>query len=308
MRKNKKVKILTTLIILLLLVVIGAGSVLLWQLRGKLRSQIAQKETLQAQIQELEDTIKVLEEEAQAKAAEETEPVSQEPVQPEVITPQPLDMEHIPAGTLIAEDQIDRNTLSQYFCAFPISDEIYERINGKSYRENDNIGLEQLRYIKVLHYNFDHQLQMGELIVNADLAEDYTNIFRELFEVEYEIQSMYLIDNYWTGDGDTSDTASIEVNNTSAFCYRAVTGGTKLSNHAFGRAIDINPQQNPYVSYSSGSPVWSHDNADAYIDRSAGLDHMIDHDDICYQIFAKYGFSWGGDWNSVKDYQHFEKE
>lgn len=91
--------------------------------------------------------------------------------------------------------------------------------------------------------------------MNADLAEDYTNIFRELFEVEYEIQSMYLIDNYWTGDGDTSDTASIEVNNTSAFCYRAVTGGTKLSNHAFGRAIDINPQQNPYVSYSSGSPV-----------------------------------------------------
>lgn len=100
MRKNKKVKILTTLIILLLLVVIGAGSVLLWQLRGKLRSQIAQKEALQAQIQEL-------------------------------------------------EDQIDRNTLSQYFCAFPISDEIYERIHGKSYRENDNIGLEQLRYIKV---------------------------------------------------------------------------------------------------------------------------------------------------------------
>lgn len=259
MRKNKKVKILTTLIILLLLVVIGAGSVLLWQLRGKLRSQIAQKEALQAQIQEL-------------------------------------------------EDQIDRNTLSQYFCAFPISDEIYERIHGKSYRENDNIGLEQLRYIKVLHYNFDHQLQMGELIVNADLAENYTNIFRELFEVEYEIQSMYLIDNYWTGDGDTSDTASIEVNNTSAFCYRAVTGGTKLSNHAFGRAIDINPQQNPYVSYSSGSPVWSHDNADVYIDRNAGLDHMIDHDDICYQIFVKYGFSWGGDWNSVKDYQHFEKE
>ncbi len=96
---------------------------------------------------------------------------------------------------------------------------------------------------------------MGELIVDVELQEDCLEIFRELFEHEYEIQSTCLIDNYWTGDGGTSDFASIEVNNTSAFCYREITGGARLSNHALGRAIDINPQQNPYVSYSGGRHV-----------------------------------------------------
>lgn len=69
------------------------------------------------------------------------------------------------------------------------------------------------------------------------------NIFRELFDIEYEIQSMRLIDDYWTGDGISSDSNSIDNNNTSAFCYRLATGGQNLSNHALGRAIDINPQK-----------------------------------------------------------------
>ncbi len=309
---KKQVKILTTVIILLLVVIIAAGGVLLWRVHSTLKEQTRQKEALQNQVDELETELEALRQQETSEDISGDEEGAQEDLEnlakPEVVTPEPLDMEHIPAGTLITQEQVDGNNLTQYFCSYSISDEIYQRINGKSYRENNDIGLEQLRYLKVLHYNFDHQLQMGELIVNADLAEDYLNIFRELFEAEYEIQSMYLIDNYWTGDGGTSDTASIEENNTSAFCYRTITGGTSLSNHALGRAIDINPQQNPYVSYSSGSPVWYHSNANDYIDRTTGLAHVIDHNDICYQIFTKYGFSWGGDWNSVKDYQHFEKE
>lgn len=219
-----------------------------------------------------------------------------------------LDMEQTPAGTIVEETQIDRTQLASCFCAYPISDEVYQRINGKSYRENNDIGLDDLRYLKLLHYNFDHRIQMGELIVNADVAEDMTRIFEELFDAEYEIQTMYLIDNYWAGDGDSTDQASIEVNNTSAFCYRQITGSSSLSNHAYGRAIDINPQQNPYVSYRSGSPVWFDDNADKYIARDTGLAHVITHEDLCFQTFVKYGFAWGGDWNTIKDYQHFEKE
>lgn len=168
--------------------------------------------------------------------------------------------------------------------------EVYQRIYGRSYVDNPNIALGELRSLKLLHYNFDHEIQMGELIVNADLEEDCLEIFREFFEHEYEIQSMYLIDNYWTGDGETSDFTFIEANNTSAFCYREVTGGGRLSNHAFGRAIDINPQQNPYVSYSGGDPHWSHSNADDYIDRTTGYDHVITHEDLCYQIFMAHGF------------------
>lgn len=214
------------------------------------------------------------------------------------------------AGAIVPEDMVNFDDLQQYFCSYEIQvdDDVYQRIIGKSYRENNNIGLSDLAYLKVLHYNFEHEIQVGELIVNAELKEDFCNIFRDLFEEEYEIYSMYLIDNYWTGDGASSDTASIDVNNTSAFCYREITGGSSLSNHAYGRAIDINPQQNPYVSYRSGYPVWSHDNANDYIDRDTGYEHVITHNDVCYLIFSEYGFEWGGDWSTIKDYQHFEKE
>ena len=221
-----------------------------------------------------------------------------------------LDVRALPAGTLVAVEEIDREHLADYFTSDIIreGDEVYARIYGKSFVDNDDIALSDLRYIKVLHYNFDHQVQVGELIVNRELVPDFQEIFQELFEHEYEIQSMYLIDNYWTGDGASSDSASIEVNNTSAFCYRGVVGGSGLSNHALGRAIDINPQQNPYVTYKNGVAQWSHDNADDYIDRDTGLPHVITHDDLCYQLFKAHGFDWGGDWKTMKDYQHFDKE
>lgn len=248
---------------------------------------------LQTQIQELQSA-----DYQQVEAQEETES-----------TPL-IDMRATEAGAIVPEDMVNFDDLQQYFCSYEIQvdDDVYQRIIGKSYRENNNIGLSDLAYLKVLHYNFEHEIQVGELIVNAELKEDFCNIFRDLFEEEYEIYSMYLIDNYWTGDGASSDTASIDVNNTSAFCYREITGGSSLSNHAYGRAIDINPQQNPYVSYRSGYPVWSHDNANDYIDRDTGYEHVITHEDVCYLIFSEYGFEWGGDWSTIKDYQHFEKE
>ena len=213
----------------------------------------------------------------------------------------------IQAGTVLYAEDIDFNELSQYFVAYEIPLDVFAFINGKSYQENAEVSLDDLRYLKVLHYNFEHELQVGELIIAKDLQEDFIGIFRELFEAEYEIQSLYLPDNYWTGDPTDTDTASIDVNNSSCFMYRPVTGGSKLSMHSYGRAIDINPQQNPYVSYRTGSPVWDHENANDYIDRTTDLPHMIKEDDVCYRIFTKYGFEWGGSWEYIKDYQHFEK-
>lgn len=186
-------------------------------------------------------------------------------------------------------------------------DEVYNRIIGKSYVDNPNVALSDLRYLIIPYYNFDHQVKQGEMIVNKSIADDVINIFKELYDNEYEIYSMKLIDEFWTGDGDTSDTASCDANNTSAFCYREVTGGGSLSNHAYGCAIDVNPQQNPYVSYKTGEPKWSHENANDYIDRTSGDPHVIVEGDFCYQTFAKHGFKWGGAWTTIKDYQHFEK-
>lgn len=241
------------------------------------------------------------------EVTEEPSTVSEEELKQARIEEVVAGWETIPAGTVLAEEEVDLSQKSNYFLAYEISDDVYGVINGKSFQEGTEVTLADIRYIKVLHYNFEHKLQVGELIVATALQEDFINIFMELLDAEYEIQTMYLADNYWTGDPTSTDSASIDENNTSAFLYRPATGSSKLSKHAYGRAIDINPQQNPYVSYKSGSPVWSHENANDYIDRTTGLPHVITHDDVCYQIFKKYGFTWGGDWNTIKDYQHFEK-
>ncbi|MDO4648444.1 MAG: M15 family metallopeptidase [Eubacteriales bacterium] len=220
------------------------------------------------------------------------------------------DVQNLAAGTVVDASGVGEN-LSACFVSLPImeGDEVYNRINGRSYRENPNISLSELRYLKMLHYNFQHEVQVGEMIVNAGIAEDVLGVFRELFQHEYEIQSMYLVDNYWTGDGGSSDTASIDKNNTSAFNYREVTGGSSLSNHAYGCAIDLNPQQNPYVWYDgNGNLAWSHSNANPYVDRNSGDPHVVVYGDVCWSIFNSYGFSWGGSWSNPIDYQHFEKK
>ena len=222
-------------------------------------------------------------------------------------TLQAQDILTLPAGTVVPERAIDRAVLPGYFLSVAIPNEVFERINGKSFVENPTISRDELRYLKLLHYNFDHEIQVGELIVNAELDSEFLEIFLELFTKEYEIQSVYLVDMYWAGDPIATDYASIDENNTSAFNYRTISPGGSLSRHAFGKAIDINPRQNPYVTYYNGIPHWEDVNADAYIDRSSGLDHLIDHDDDCYQAFIQRGYTWGGDWSLTLDYQHFEK-
>lgn len=219
------------------------------------------------------------------------------------------DISGIEPGTVLDAEELDLSRPEQYFQIQEINEEIRGEISGKSYTENPDIFLEDLRYLKVLHYNYEHQIQVGELIVNRKIAEDCRNIFLELFRAEYEIFSMYLVDRYWTGNGVDSDTNSIGHNNTSAFNYRVVPGTDRLSNHAMGFAIDLNPVENPYVQYAAdGSFAVYYKDMELYIDRESGKPHMINHQDIAYQTFSKYGFTWGGDWTSTKDYQHFEKK
>ena len=128
-------------------------------------------------------------------------------------------------------------------------------------------------------------------------------IFYELYRNEYQLEKVLLIDEY---DGD--DTASMEDNNTSCFNYRAVDGTDNLSRHAYGLAIDVNPLYNPYITYNGdGSENVSPAAAARYSDRSSSFPYKIDENDLCYKLFIQHGFTWGGNWNSSKDYQHFQK-
>ena len=224
------------------------------------------------------------------------------------------DLSGLEAGAIVEKATIDAQNLDVYFTSSELTEVQKEAMNGKSYIENPDISYDDLRYIKVLHYNFRHQIQVGELVVNQAIAEDCRQIFMELFQEEYEIHSMYLIDRYYEKDqarnGEQVDISSINDDNTSAFHYRKIAGTEVLSNHAYGMAIDINPLENPYVKEADlqqtvASPYKDYN---SYKDRTAQRAHMISKDDACYRIFKAHGFQWGGEWNGNKDYQHFEKD
>lgn len=182
-----------------------------------------------------------------------------------------------------------------------LTDEIFTRMYGKSYKEDCTIPREDLRYLTVTHYGFDGKPHTGELVVNALIAEEVLAIFQELYDVQYPIEKMRLIDDY-----DADDERSMADNNSSAFNFRTISGTSKLSNHSRGLAIDINPLYNPYVHSNTGVQACEPANAAAYTDRSAAFDHKIHTEDPCYKIFTAHGFSWGGNWTHSKDYQHFE--
>lgn len=204
-------------------------------------------------------------------------------------------------GTQIAGEEF----MEQNFYYTELSEEIKNRITGISYPETEEellISYEDLAYVHVIHYDFDGQVQEGELICNKTIAEDLVEIFKELYLAEYPIEEIALVDEY---NGD--DEASMAANNSSCFNYRVISGTTKISNHAYGLAIDINPLYNPYITGTGENVKVQPANAADYTDREGAFLYKIDHDDLCYQLFIEHGFTWGGDWTSSKDYQHFEK-
>ena len=196
--------------------------------------------------------------------------------------------------------------LAEDFYYEPLSEALKARITGISYPAEDNgnlaISYEDLRYVHILHYNFDGMSTEGELICNEYIADDLLDIFYELHRNEYQLERVRLIDEY---GGD--DTASMEDNNTSCFNYRVVDNTTSLSKHALGLALDINPFYNPYVTYPNGNIRISPKGSEPYADRSTDFPYKIDENDLCYKLFTEHGFTWGGNWNSLKDYQHFQK-
>lgn len=188
------------------------------------------------------------------------------------------------------------------FTSSPIDSVVFARMKGKSYKDNCTIPLSELRYLRVLYYDFDGNVCQGEIVCNKLISNDLLEIFEALFNACYPIECMVLIDDY-----DADDERSMTANNTSCFNFRTVAGTNKLSAHSRGMAIDINPLYNPYVKQVRGKTVVSPLAASAYADRSKAFPHKIDRNDLCYKLFVAHGFRWGGAWRSSKDYQHFEK-
>jgi peptidoglycan L-alanyl-D-glutamate endopeptidase CwlK len=152
---------------------------------------------------------------------------------------------------------------------------------------------ESLTLVTVPYFSFAQMRGEGQLVVHSDLAVEVEEIFHALFEMRFPINHITPIVAYgW------SDEVSMAANNTSAFNYRLITGKNELSHHATGRAIDINPVQNPYIGPDGGVLPMG-----ALYDREAQGAVTA----AVVELFKSYGWQWGGEWTSLKDYQHFEK-
>ena len=166
-----------------------------------------------------------------------------------------------------------------------------------SWRPGCPVPLSELRLLTVSHWDLEGAVRQGELVVAAPHAGAITTVFSRLFDARFPIAQIRLVDEFG-GDDDRSMAA----NNTSAFNCRRATGSRSWSEHAYGRAVDINPVQNPFVT--SGGAVLPPAGR-AFVDRASGAPGLITGDGPVVAAFASVGWRWGGAWSSGRDYQHF---
>ncbi|MBB2914932.1 hypothetical protein FHS43_006244 [Streptosporangium becharense] len=168
-----------------------------------------------------------------------------------------------------------------------------------SWRPGCPVPVGDLRLITMTYWGFDDRPHTGELVVHKAAAQDIVSIFGRLYDWRWPIYKMELVDVY-----KGSDFASIDADNTSAFNCRPATGSSSWSRHAYGRAVDINPRENPYVS---GDGSVAHKNARKFAERPVKGPGVINPGDRVVRAFERAGWEWGGYWSGIKDYQHFSQ-
>ncbi len=181
--------------------------------------------------------------------------------------------------------------------ASPLDRELRQRMTGVSWHRGCPVGLNRLRLLAVTYWGFDGKVHVGRLVVNRDAVRAMRGAMRSLFRQRFKIRRMRLVDAY-----GADDHRSMEADNTSAFNCRFVSGTSRWSQHAYGRAIDVNPVENPYagsdgyVSPPQGAP---------FRDRRQHHKGLIHSHGAVVAAFARVGWGWGGNWPWPKDYQHF---
>ena len=183
------------------------------------------------------------------------------------------------------------------FSSQPIDAELRERMTPTSYRAGCPVALRDLRYLRISHHDFSGRVRRGELVVHRDAVPAMRAVFGRLYRARFPIRRMRLVDDY-----GGSDFRSIEADNTSAFNCRRVAGTRRWSEHAFGRAIDVNPIENPYVDANGTT---SHPRSRPYLDRRRYRPGMAVAGRVLVRAFDAAGWGWGGRWSPARDFQHF---
>jgi D-alanyl-D-alanine carboxypeptidase len=179
----------------------------------------------------------------------------------------------------------------------PISPVLGRQMTGVSWRPGCPVPLRDLRVVTSTHHGFDGRDHRGRLIVHKDVASRVLGVLRRLYAEGFPIRRMVPVDRY-----GGSDYRSIETDNTSAFNCRFVEGTRRYSEHAYGRAIDVNPIENPYVTRAGTT---SHRASRSYVRRTPFRPGMAAEGHALVRAFDAIGWGWGGRWSGAKDYQHF---
>jgi D-alanyl-D-alanine carboxypeptidase len=165
-----------------------------------------------------------------------------------------------------------------------------------SWHQGCPVSVSDLRLVRVSFWGFDGRAHSGRLIVQRSYTSPVVTALRTLYFKRFPIRGMRPVEAY-----GSSDERSMAADNSSAFNCRSVTGSSFWSEHAYGRAIDINPLENPKVRQGVVSPPGGR----AYLDRSKWKKGMIQPGDKVVSGFETVGWKWGGYWHSLQDYQHF---
>jgi hypothetical protein len=181
--------------------------------------------------------------------------------------------------------------------AGPVTPEIRARM-GETWSPACPVGLDELRYLMVSFRGFDGAAHTGELVVHADVADDVVEVFRQLFAADFPIEEMRL-----PGTADMTAAPTGDGNNTAGYVCRAARGQTSWSEHAYGRAVDVNPFHNPLAKRDLVVPEL----ASAYADRAVVRPGMVVRGGVVVEAFRSVAWKWGGDWRSSKDWMHFSR-
>ena len=181
--------------------------------------------------------------------------------------------------------------------AAPLPASLRATMTGLSWHRGCPVALDDLRLVRARHWGFDARVHTGRLVVNRDVASPVLGVLRRLYSARFPIRRMVPVDAY-----GASDFRSIEADNTSAFNCRHVEGTTRWSEHSYGRAIDLNPIENPYVTAVGTT---SHPASRPYLRRAPYRPGMAVEGGAAVRAFEAVGWGWGGRWSGDRDYQHF---
>jgi D-alanyl-D-alanine carboxypeptidase-like protein len=166
----------------------------------------------------------------------------------------------------------------------------------QSWRAGCPVSPAQLRRVRLTYWGFDARAHSGSLDVHAEVVQDVVQVFRKLYAARFPVRRMRPIEAY-----GADDDRSMAADNTSGFNCRFVEGTRRWSAHASGKAVDVNPVENPYLAGGRVQPPAGR----VYLDRTKVRPGMAMRGGILVRAFAAVGWSWGGRWRGTPDYQHF---